>query len=219
MIIRVKEEPEVDDKRYSGADGGSNTKENSGKTASKRADELKKGGLSHSRKRKLSQKRKSMEERESKVSSFEVLQPTMNPVLSKPGQMTGNQWATSQQNYPALVQHLYHQLYQMQQQLQAQSHHPRHSNNMPPPPPPMGQATGEPYHPLSGQYLSFQQLQLAKGKDRSAMLVPIHGNVQLKNPGNVPGATKSKRTPGGGRGRRAKNGEGRLTKKVCIVIT
>ena len=208
-IVRVKQEPEAHETNNLGDNTGSNSKENSGKAVSRRIEESRRGSLGHGRKRKLSQKRKSMEETEPKISSFEVLKPT-NPNLC---QMPGVQWASPHQNYPALVQQLYHQLYQMQQQMQAQSHQ-RHSNSMPPPPPPSGQISSEAYHPATGQYLSFHQLQLGKGKERQAMLVSGQGNPQSRASGVIQGAVKAKRTPGVGRGRKSKNVDGRTTKKV-----
>ena len=87
---------------------------------------------------------------------------------------------------------------------------------MPPPPPPSGQAVGEAYNPAPGQYLSFQQLPMGEGKDRTAMMGLGPGNSQSKTPGSTRGMIKAKRTPGTGRGRRAKNGDVRTTKKVCI---
>ena len=205
MIIRVKEEPEVDENKNSG--------EHSNKQ--KRSKESKENNLGQSRKRKLSHKRKSMDEKESKVASFEVLKPTIS---TNPGQVSGMPWPTSSQNYPALVQQLYHQLYQMQQQLQAQTPH-RHSNSMPPPPPPiMSQQNLETYQTSSGQYLTYHPLQQGKGKDRAAMLIAGNGSPQLKNSGGMSGSVKPRRTPGTGRGRRAKNGEGRISKKVGCVV-
>ena len=206
MIIRVKEEPEVDESKNSG--------ENSNKQISKRSKESKENNLGQNRKRKLSHKRKSMEEKDSKVASFEVLKPTT------PGQIPGMPWPTSQQNYPALVQQLYHQLYQMQQQLQAHTPH-RHSNSMPPPMPPpniMSQQNLESYQTSSGQYLTYHPLQQhgGKGKDRGAMLMTGNGSPHLKNSGVMSGNVKPRRTPGTGRGRRAKNGEGRIPKKVSL---
>ena len=217
MIIRVKEETASDENKKSVENTSSNSKENSGKTSSRRNEESKRGSFGHGRKRKLSQKRKSMDERESKISSFDVIKPTntANPNL---GQMPGAQWPSSQQNYPALVQQLYHQLYQMQQQMQAQPHH-RQCNSMPPPPPPLGQTASESYHSSSGQYLSFHQLQLSKGKERPAVLVSGQSNPNMKGHGVIPGTVKAKRTPGAGRGRRTKNVDGRITKKVnpCLI--
>ena len=211
-IIRVKEESEAHEYKNSVENTSSNSKENSGKSLSRKLEESKRGSLGHGRKRKLSQKRKSLDEKESKISSFEVLKPTnaTNPNLC---QMPGIQWPSSQQNYPALVQQLYQQLYQMQQQIQAQSYH-RHSSSMPPPPPPLGQLSSEQYHPATGQYLSFHQLQLGKGKERQAMLVSGQGNPHLKGSGVIQGVVKAKRTPGAGRGRKTKNVDGRITKKV-----
>jgi hypothetical protein len=217
MIIRVKEEPEVDENKNSAENSGSSSKENMGKPSSRRLDDSKKGSLGHGRKRKLSQKRKSIDEKESKVSSFEVLKPACaaNPKI---GQMPTMPWAASQQNYPALVQQLYHQLYQMQQQMQAQPLH-RNTNSMPPPPSPLGQTSSDPYHPSSGQYLSFHQLQLGKGKERPAMLVSGQGNPHLKGSGAIPGVVKTKRTPGAGRGRRTKNVDGRTTKSNLRTLS
>ena len=220
MVIRVKEEPEADGRRTSLEEVSSSSKENTGKTSSRRSEDARKGSVGSGRKRKLSLKSKANEERESKISSFEVLQPT-NSASSKTSYMPGMQYPTPHHNYPALVQQLYHQLYQMQQQLQAQSHH-GHSYAMPPPPPPLGPPTGEPYHPQAGQYLSFHQLPLGKGKDRAAMLVPgqvpnimSRATSHTKHPLGAPGIVKAKRTPGTGRGRKPKHGDGRLTKKVC----
>ena len=212
IIIRVKEETDAHEYKNSVENTGFNSKENLGKTPSRKLEESKRGTLGHGRKRKLSQKRKSMDEKESKISSFEVLKPTnaRNPNIC---QMPGMQWPSSQQNYPALVQQLYHQIYQMQQQMQAQPHH-RHSNAMPPPPPPLGQMSSDQYHQSTGQYLSFHQLQLGKGKEGQAMLVSGQGNPHLKGSGVIQGVVKAKRTPGAGRGRKAKNVDGRNTKKV-----
>ena len=198
MIIRVKEETDTDENKHLGEN----------KSSSKKSEEAKKHHFGQSRKRKLSQKRKSMDEKESKVASFEVLKPTISTNSS---QIPGMPWPSSQQNYPALVQQLYHQLYQMQQQLHAQTPH-RHSNSMPPPPRPMNQQNLESYQNSSGQYVSYHQVQHGKGKDRAAMLVDANG-TPLKNSGSIPGTAKPRRTPGSGRGRKTKNGEGRVPKK------
>ena len=210
MIIRVKEEPKVDE-------AGSSSKENVGKISSRRSEDARKSSLNNGRKRKLSQKRRSMEESESKVSSYEVLQTPNGSIASKTGQsIQGAPWSNPHQHYPALVQQLYHQLYQMQQQLQQSQPYNRSPASMPPPLPPSGQATGEAYNPATGQYLSFQQLSTGKGKDRTAMMGLGQGNSHSKTPGSTRGMIKAKRTPGTGRGRRAKNGDVRTTKKVCI---
>ena len=223
MVIRVKDTPEADGRRPSHEDARSGCKENASKIPSKKSEESKRGGMGNSRKRKLSIKDKMNEERESKMSSFEVLQPT-NATISKAGYIPGMPWATPHHNYPALVQQLYHQIYQMQQQLQVQSHQ-GNSYSMPPPPPPLGQTAGESYPPPSGPYVSFHQIPLGKGKDRATMLVPglvsnpmIRPSSHAKQPVGSTGIGKVKRSAGMGRGRRAKNGDGRSMKKVCYSL-
>ena len=205
MIIRVKEEPEADANKNSG--------ENTNRLSSKKLEESKKNHIGQSRKRKLSHKRKSMDEKESKVASFEVLKPTMS---TNSANIPGMPWPSSQQNYPALVQQLYNQLYQMQQQLQSQTPH-RHSNSMPPPPTPMNHQNLESYQSTTGQYLSYHPVQQGKGKDRGPLSIAGNASPHLKNSGGIGGTAKQRKTPGSGRGRRTKNGEGRVPKKVTLL--
>ena len=219
MVIRVKEDVELDGNRNALQDVDSRSKENVGKGYQRKSDDLKKVSLSQRRKRKLSTKDNTNGESGSKISSFEVLQPAS----SKSGHVHGIPLSTPPYNYPALIQQLYHQLYQLQHQLQAQSQQGRSSCMPPPPPPAVFHSTGETYLSSSGQHLSLHQVPLGKGKDRSTTLLPgyapnlpTRAYSQPRPSLGVSVSARAKRTPGTGRGRRTKNAEGKLTKKVCL---